>query len=132
MSSDRAAPSDRAAATGVPTKLGSSTPTSITVAGQSLADDLMGQVSFGELAFWLVTMRRPAASELQLFEAVLVGLDEHGWTPIAIASRMTLLSAPESIQGAIASGLLGHIAEERRDPVARRIYQSVERGDDDR
>lgn len=99
--------SDRTAVSTFPTKLGSTTATSITVVGQSLADDLMGKVGFGELTFWLVTMRRPTMHELRLFEAVLVSLAEHGWTPIAIASRMTLLSAPESVQGAIAAGLLG-------------------------
>ncbi len=69
--------------------------------------DLMGQVSFGELAFWLVAMRRPEPGELRLFEAVLVALADHGLTPSAIAARLTLTGAPESVQGALAAGLLG-------------------------
>lgn len=69
--------------------------------------DLMGNVSFGELAFWLVTKRRPTPGQLTVFEAVLLGLADHGFTPIAIAARETLASAPESIQGALAAGLLG-------------------------
>jgi citrate synthase len=89
------------------TSLGTSTASEIRLLGQDLAADLMGQVSFGELAFWLVAMRRPSSGELRVFEAVLVALADHGFTPTAIAARLTYLSAPDSIQGALAAGLLG-------------------------
>ncbi len=90
-----------------PTSLGTSSPDTITLLGQDLATDLMGKVSFGELALWLVTQRRPAAGEVRVFEAVLVALADHGFTPTAIAARLTYLSAPDSVQGALAAGLLG-------------------------
>jgi citrate synthase len=90
-----------------PTSLGTSEPTSISLLGQDLAADLMGKVGFGELAFWLVAMRRPTPGEVRVFEAVLVALADHGFTPTAIAARLTYLSAPESLQGALAAGLLG-------------------------
>jgi citrate synthase len=93
--------------TGYPTSIGSSDETSISVLGHDLARELMGQVSFGELAFWLVAMRRPTSGELRVFEAVLVALADHGLTPSAIAARLTLTGAPESVQGALAAGLLG-------------------------
>src|SRR6266568_3548689 len=80
----------------------------------------MGQVSFGELAFWLVALRRPARGELRVFEAVLVALADHGFTPSAIAARLTLTGAPESVQGAMAAGLLvpglGHPLHKGGDP----------------
>ncbi|MFL6110107.1 MAG: citryl-CoA lyase [Catenulispora sp.] len=90
-----------------PTGLGTSTPDTISLLGQDLAADLMGKVGFGELAFWLVAGRRPAPGEVRLFEAVLVALADHGFTPTAIAARLTYLSAPDSLQGALAAGLLG-------------------------
>lgn len=90
-----------------PTSIGTSSPDAITVLGQDLARDLMGHVGFAELAFWLVALRRPSSGELRLFEAVLVALADHGFTPTALAARLTLTGAPESVQGALAAGLLG-------------------------
>ncbi|MDT4940994.1 MAG: citrate synthase [Pseudonocardiales bacterium] len=90
-----------------PTSIGRSDADSITLLGHDLAGELMGQVGFGELAFWLVAQRRPSAGELRVFEGVLVALADHGLTPSAIAARLTLTGAPESVQGALAAGLLG-------------------------
>jgi citrate synthase len=90
-----------------PTSLGTSTADEIRLLGKDLTADLMGKVGFGELAFWLVALRRPTPSETRVFEAVLVSLADHGFTPTAIAARLTYLSAPDSLQGALAAGLLG-------------------------
>jgi citrate synthase len=90
-----------------PTALGASSLHDITLLGQNLADDVMGTVGFGELAFWLATQRRPTPGETRVFEAVLAALADHGFTPTAIVARLTHLSAPDSIQGALAAGLLG-------------------------
>ncbi|GLY47361.1 citryl-CoA lyase [Lentzea sp. NBRC 102530] len=89
------------------TALGASTTDTITLLGKDLARDVMGTVGFGELAFWLATQRRPSPGETRLFEAVLAALADHGFTPTAIVSRLTFLSAPDSVQGALAAGLLG-------------------------
>src|SRR3954467_10576771 len=89
------------------TALGTSDPERINLLGLSVSDDLMGKVGFGELAFWLVTLRRPTPGEVRVFESVLVALADHGFTPTAIAARLTYLSAPDSLQGALAAGLLG-------------------------
>jgi citrate synthase len=89
------------------TGLGASDADHIWLLGHDLADDLLGRVTFGELAYWMVTKRRPTEGQRVMFEAVLVALADHGFTPTAIAARVTLLSAPDSIQGAIAAGLLG-------------------------
>jgi citrate synthase len=90
-----------------PTAIGTSDEQQIRLLGQDLAADLMGKVGFGELAYWLVAGRRPTPGEVRVFETVLVALADHGFTPTAIAARLTYLSAPESLQGALAAGLLG-------------------------
>lgn len=90
-----------------PTALGASSLHSITLLGSDLARDVMGSVGFGELSFWLATQRRPTPGETRVFEAVLAALADHGFTPTAIVTRLTYLSAPDSIQGALAAGLLG-------------------------
>jgi citrate synthase len=89
------------------TALGASTRDTITLLGHDLARDVMGTVGFGELAFWLATQERPTPGQVRVFEAVLAALADHGFTPIAIVTRLTWLSAPDSVQGALAAGLLG-------------------------
>jgi citrate synthase len=83
-----------------------STDETISLLGEDIAE-LMGTVGFGELAYWLMTLRRPNPGEARVLEAVLVALADHGFTPTAIAARLTYLSAPDSLQGAVAAGLLG-------------------------
>ena len=90
-----------------PTGIGTSDADRIQLLGHDLANDLIGKVGFGELALWLATQQRPTPQQVRVFEAVLVSLADHGFTPTAIAARLTLYSAPDALQGAIAAGLLG-------------------------
>ncbi len=87
--------------------IGRSTPDSITVRGRDLAGELMGKVTFTELAFFLTAGRMPSAGETRLFDAALVALADHGLTPSVLAARLTWTGATESLQGAVAAGLLG-------------------------
>jgi citrate synthase len=90
-----------------PTGIGTSDATSIHLLGHDLAGELIGNIGFGELALWLATQQRPTPQQVRVFEAVLVSLADHGFTPTAIAARLTLYSAPDALQGAMAAGLLG-------------------------
>ncbi|HEY7811727.1 MAG TPA: citryl-CoA lyase, partial [Nakamurella sp.] len=87
--------------------LGVSTVDRISLFGEDLTRDLIGKVSFGHLAYRLITLEDPTPQQARVFEAVLVALADHGFTPTAIATRLTYLSAPDAIQGALAAGLLG-------------------------
>ena len=88
-------------------EMGSSTADRIVVRGHDLSQDLIGKVSLGAMAFLELKGRLPGDRELAVFDAILVTLVEHGMTPSAIATRMTYLGAPESVQAAVAAGLLG-------------------------
>src|SRR5215217_4385647 len=89
------------------TGIGASDADSITLMGRDVAGDLMGNVTLTQLAFLVVQGRMPSAEETRLFDAVLVSLADHGLTPTVLAARLTYTGAPESIQGAVAAGLLG-------------------------
>lgn len=87
--------------------LGAATADRIWVQGFDLCRDLIGRINFGDMVFLEVRGRLPSPAESRIINAVLVTLAEHGTTPSALATRLTLLGAPESLQGAIAAGLLG-------------------------
>jgi citrate synthase len=89
------------------TGIGHSDADSITLGGLDLAGEVMGVVSFADLAFLLASGRLPSEPESRLFNAVLASLADHGLTPTALAARLTYTGAPESLQGAVAAGLLG-------------------------
>src|SRR5918998_5372728 len=89
------------------TSVGTSDADSITVMGRDVARDLMGRTTLTELAFLVVQRRPPSAEETRLLDAVLISLADHGLTPIALSARLTHTGAPESLQGAVAAGLLG-------------------------
>lgn len=80
---------------------------SITVRGKDLTSEIMGEMDFGTAFAHLLTGEVPSPAERRLVNAMLSSLMVHGTTPHAIATRLTLLSEPNSTQGAVASGLLG-------------------------
>ncbi len=91
----------------IQTHIGTLSADSVTVRGNDLVNDLMGRINIGDLFFLEVVGRLPTEAESVLVNAMMVAISEHGIMPNVIAARMTLLSSPESLQGAVASGLLG-------------------------
>ena len=79
----------------------------ILVRDRDLVNDIMGRMTFTEAFFLLLTGRNATPGEARIVDTVLITLMEHGLTPQAIATRLIYLSAPESLQGAMAAGLLG-------------------------
>lgn len=88
------------------TRLCSHTLTSLHYRDADLVEDLMGQQTFTEVMLMQVLGRAPRPVDLRIADVVLIVLMEHGLTPSAIATRLVYMSAPENLQGAIASGLL--------------------------
>jgi len=89
-----------------PTELSTYDADSVTVRGQELSG-MMGETGFGAAVYLLWTGDEPSEGEARLVDAALCSLMVHGRTPHALAARLTYLSEPDSLQGAVASGLLG-------------------------
>ncbi len=71
-----------------------------------LVEDLLGKKTFTEVMFAQIMGRQARPVDLRILDAVLITLMEHGLTPSAIATRVVYMSAPENLQGAVASGLM--------------------------
>lgn len=89
------------------TEICHSTRDAVFVRGKDLCEDLIGQYSFTEMAYFQILGRKPTAPQARLVEACLVTLMEHGLTPSAITTRLTYTAAPEAMQAAVAAGLMG-------------------------
>jgi citrate synthase len=82
-------------------------PDRVEVWGRDLAGDLMGTVTFTEYFHLLLTGREPTEDERYFLDLLLVAIAEHGMMPTNVAARMTLAADPDSLQGAVAAGILG-------------------------
>jgi len=109
--------------------LGWSTAERIVVRGKDLPNEILGHLNLGDMAFLELTGRVPEAKESKLFNAMVVTLVEHGITPSALAARLTYLGAPEALQAAVASGLLGlgSVFVGSMEGVARLLFESIEK-----
>jgi citrate synthase len=99
-------PANERAAKPIRSEIARSTATTVTVFGQDLVG-MLGKVNLGDFAYLELFKRLPDERESVLFNALVVTLVEHGVTPSVLAARMTYLGAPESLQGAVAAGILG-------------------------
>jgi citrate synthase len=79
----------------------------VEVRGRDLCGDLMGRLSFTEYFHLLLTGREPTEEQRFFLDLLLVSIAEHGMMPSNVAARMTLAADPESLQGAVAAGILG-------------------------
>ena len=80
--------------------------TSITVRGRDLVNDLVGELTFTEMLYFLSTGRQPDAGQAKVLDACLVTIREHGINPSTIVSRLIADTVPDEPQVAIAAGLL--------------------------
>ena len=82
-------------------------PDRVEVRGRDLTGDLMGRLSFTEYFHLLLTGDEPSAEQRDFLDLLLVAIAEHGMMPTNVAARMTLAADPDSLQGAVAAGILG-------------------------
>ena len=82
-------------------------PDRVEVRGRDLATELMGEVTFTEYFYLLLTGEKATEEQRFFLDLLLVAIAEHGMMPTNVAARMTLAADPESLQGAVAAGILG-------------------------
>src|SRR5688572_31269540 len=82
-------------------------PDRVEVRGRDLTGDLMGRLSFTEYFHLLLTGEEPTEEQRFFLDLLLVAIAEHGMMPTNVAARMTLAADPDSLQGAVAAGILG-------------------------
>jgi citrate synthase len=79
----------------------------VIVRGRDLSRELIGEITFTDHCWLLITGSMPSTKQRRMLDATLVAIAEHGLVPSVQASRMTLAAAPEALQGAVAAGILG-------------------------
>lgn len=117
------------------TAISTSTSDTITVRGRDLCDDLIGNISFTDYFYLLLTGKTPSATARAVLDATLVSIAEHGFVPSIQAARMTFAAAPDALQGAVAAGILGCGpvilgASQNAGDLFHQIAQRVDAGED--
>jgi citrate synthase len=109
-----------------------SNPETIIVRGRDLCHELIGRVGFSDYVWLLLTGRMPTAAQRTVLDSTLVAIAEHGFVPSVQAARMTLASAPEALQGAVAAGILGcgSVVLGSSEAAGRFLAEIVERAGD--
>jgi citrate synthase len=104
----------------------------ILIRGRDLCDDLLGNITFADMAALVLTGSLPTPNQRRMIDALLVVLVEHGMVSSAVSARITYGTAPESIQAAVAGSLLGagsvHLGSS--DICARMLQEGLEKEPD--
>lgn len=79
----------------------------IRIRGYDLVEDLLDKHDFIDVLCLAILGHFPDQRMRKVINSSLVASIDHGLTPSALATRLTLHGAPESLQGAVAAGLLG-------------------------
>ncbi len=80
------------------TKMGSVNGDDIFVRGHNLLD-VLDRYDFTEILYLVLVGSLPDLNAKRMMNILLVSAVDHGITPGAIAARLTLLGAPEGLQG---------------------------------
>jgi len=77
----------------------------VTIRGKDLVSELIGEVTFTQMIYLQILGHLPTPGQVRVLDSLLVTLLEHGVGP-ALGARLVYMGAPDSIQGAIATGIL--------------------------
>ncbi|QEZ48919.1 citryl-CoA lyase [Cupriavidus oxalaticus] len=91
----------------ISTTIGYATVHDIFVRGKDLSKEIIPNADFVEMVCLCMLGKSPEPNFKRMINVLLVTSTDHGFTPSSMCSRLTFLGAPESLQGAVAAGLLG-------------------------
>jgi citrate synthase len=74
--------------------------------GRDTLTDVVGEMTFSEGFYFIVTGRRPTHAQTRVLDAALLVLMDHGLTPSALVARLVADSNPDDIQIPLAAGIL--------------------------
>ena len=93
--------------TKIVTGLGKAELDRILIRGYNLTEDILGKITFSQMTLLMLMGRLPTSGETRMADALLNVLVEHGMVSGVVAARLTVFTAPEAIQGAVAAAILG-------------------------
>ena len=79
----------------------------VLIRGHDLTKDLVGKITFSDMTYLMLVGRFPNDGERRMTDALLTILVEHGMVSSVVSARLCYSTAPESMQAAVASSILG-------------------------
>jgi citrate synthase len=79
----------------------------VLIRGYDLTKDLVGKITFSDMTCLMLVGRFPSEGERRMIDALLTILVEHGMVSSVVAARLCYSTAPEAMQAAVASSILG-------------------------
>jgi citrate synthase len=79
----------------------------VLIRGYDLTEDLVGKITFADMTYLMLVGRFPNDGERRMTDALLTILVEHGMVSSVVSARLCYSTAPEALQAAVASSILG-------------------------
>ncbi len=79
----------------------------VLIRGYDLTKELLGKITFADMTCFMLLGRFPSEGERRMTDALLTILVEHGMVSSVVAARLCYSTAPEAMQAAVASSILG-------------------------
>lgn len=80
--------------------------TRLRMRGKDVLTEIVGEKTFAEAFYFIVTGRMPEPHQTRVLDAALIILMDHGLTPTALVARLVADSVPDDIQVPMAAGML--------------------------
>ena len=79
----------------------------VLIRGHDLTKELLGKITFADMTYLMLVGRFPNDGERRMTDALLTILVEHGMVSSVVSARLCYSTAPEAMQAAVASSILG-------------------------